>query len=148
MRAAEGGAQGSSLRGQRRGRGLGLHEVGAQGESWGPWRGRNGPVPQFCLLYFEGPRPQASSLGAAEAAAAVWGRAATPGVRTPASRIRIRCCCRQLRAAAGQVWGADLRPLPEEAPQRMSGAERSLVTVGRSFTVAKGFVPLGTERSG
>lgn len=35
----------------------------------------------------------------------------------------------------------------EEGPQRMTGAERSLVTVGRSFTVAKGLVPLWGERS-
>lgn len=34
------------------------------------------------------------------------------------------------------------------APQRIRGAERSLVTVGRSFTVAKGFVPLWGERCG
>lgn len=30
--------------------------------------------------------------------------------------------------------------------QRMMGAERSLVTVGRSLTVAKGLVPLEWER--
>lgn len=35
-----------------------------------------------------------------------------------------------------------LRPWCRTRPQRMRGAERSLVTVGRSFTVAKGFVPL------
>lgn len=37
------------------------------------------------------------------------------------------------RAPVQDLWSA---------PQRMTGAERSLVTVGRSFTVAKGFVPL------
>lgn len=42
--------------------------------------------------------------------------------------------------ALGSPWaGVGGRP---QTPQRMRGAERSLVMVGRSFTVAKGFVPL------
>lgn len=44
--------------------------------------------------------------------------------------------------SSGQVYWGHLRPQRRASPQRMRGAERSLVTVGRSFTVAKGFVPL------
>lgn len=39
--------------------------------------------------------------------------------------------------------------VPRPSPHRMMGAERSFVTVGRSFTVAKGFSPLqGKEKQG
>lgn len=50
------------------------------------------------------------------------------------------CCC-LLEEPWASVLG-HLRPRCRTSPQRMRGAERSLVTVGRSFTVAKGFVPL------
>lgn len=46
------------------------------------------------------------------------------------------------------VGGTTSDPWWRKAPQWMRGAERSLVTVGRSFTVAKGFVPLLGERRG
>lgn len=100
----------------------------------------------FRLLYFEGPRPHAGALRAAQAGGLVRGRAPPTRIRAPASWIHGCCCRRQLWAAPGQVAGRPQTPL-EEGPQRMRGAERSLVTVGRSFTVAKGLVPLWGERS-
>lgn len=101
----------------------------------------------FRLLYFEGPRPHAGGLGAAQAGGLVRGRAPPTRIRAPASRIHgCCCCCRQLWAAPGQVAGRPQTP-DGGRPQRMRGAERSLVTVGRSFTVAKGLVPLWGERS-
>lgn len=54
-------------------------------------------------------------------------------------------------ASSGQPlgrWEVTSDPWWRKAPQRMSGAERSLVTVGRSFTVAKGFVPRGKSSGG
>lgn len=94
------------------------YEVGPAGRVLGPLEG-SGSVPQFRLLYFEGPRPPASALGAAQARGAVW--AVTPRIRAPASQIRCCCCrCCQPRAAPGQVGGA-LRPPMEEGTSADEG---------------------------
>lgn len=56
-----------------------------------------------------------------------------------------------LPPSLGRPWTGGVAtsdPRWRKAPQRIRGAERSLVTVGRSFTVAKGFVPLWGERLG
>lgn len=81
------------------------HEVApppAQGESWGPWKGRNGSVPHFCLCYFEGPRLQASGFELLGLEAGL-GKGGHPSARAQASWNHCCFCCRQLWAAPGQV---------------------------------------------
>lgn len=56
-----------------------------------------------------------------------------------------------LLPSLGRPWTGGVAtsdPRWRKAPQRIRGAERSLVTVGRSFTVAKGFVPRGKSSGG
>lgn len=98
----------------------------------------------FRLLSFEGPRPVPGPWSCSG-----WGlgqgkgtprQDQGPGVSDPLLLLL-------LPPAPGR-WRGDLRPLMEGGPQRMRGAERSLVTVGRSFTVAKGLVPRGKSSGG
>ena len=96
--------------------------------------------PNSACFHLKGPDP---SVGV------VWGGTATPWYQSPSSLDPLLCFhCRQLWAAPGQVWVAGMTSNSRwrKAPQWMRGAERSLVTVGRSLTVAKGFVPLAVGR--
>lgn len=80
------------------------------GRVLGPLEGKRLSCPPFCLLYFEGPRPQVSPPGGA----------ATPSSRAPASWVHRChfCCCHQLPTAPGQVWGRAQTP---DGGGRLSG---------------------------
>lgn len=136
-----GGVQGGfSPLGQRRGKNLRGRKVGPQGESGVPGGEEIVLPPNSACFHLNGPDPNVG---------VVWGGTAPPGTRAPAPWIHC-CCfhCRQLWAAPGQVWVAGMTSDSRwrKAPQWMRGAERSLVMVGRSLTVAKGFVPLAVGR--
>lgn len=114
-------------------------EGGPLGEFWGPCKGGTAPLPNSacCTLrpWTAGQRPEPLRLSV------VWeGQPPVyqgPGVLEPPLLLPPLSAPNSL----GQVCSSTSDPT-EEGPQRMRGAERSLVTVGRSFTVAKGFVPL------
>lgn len=84
--------------------------------------GRNGSVPQFHLLYLEGPRPQASALGTSQAGA--W---FVEGQPPPGSGPWLLESTAAASAAAssgqplGRCAGDDLRPLVEDGASADKG---------------------------
>lgn len=52
MRGGVGGAQGLLPAGAEKGKGVGVHEVGPQGESWGPWRKKKWSCPPILPALF------------------------------------------------------------------------------------------------
>lgn len=126
---------GKSLRG---------HKVGLWGESGVPRGEEMVLFPNSACFRLKGldPRPVPLELLRLGCGLGRGSHPPVPGPRLLGSTAAASAAASSRQA--GQVWvaGTTSDSRWRKAPQRMRGAERSLVTVGRSFTVAKGFVPL------